>query len=117
MTRFSVAFHVPPSSQTFTREYRTWTTVSGQPKLWPLLGFSIWINIELEEVRLLLVSPLADGDLSKMSRNNLNNKAQIVTFVSAFTHRHIHCPSNLIFTDLGHCPWLEGFTWFRHNSW
>ena len=118
MTSFSVTFQVPPSSlQTFTREFRAWNTVSGHPKLWPLHGFSIWINIELEEVRLLLVSPLADGDLSKMSRNNLNNKAQIVTFVSAFTHRHIHCPSNLIFTDLGHCPWLEGFTWFRHNSW
>ena len=87
-------------TQTFIREFRAWSAVSGQPKLWPLLGFSIGINVELEEVRLLLVSPLADGDLTNMSRDDLCNKDQIITFVSAFTHRHIHCPSNFIFTDL-----------------
>ena len=72
--------------------------------MWPLHGVSIMINVELEEVRLLLISPLADGDLSNMSRDDLCNKDQIVTFVSAFTRRYIHCPSNLIFTDLGYCP-------------
>ena len=71
--------------QTFTREFRTWNTVSGQPKLWPLHGFSISIDVDFEDVRLLLVSPLAAGDLSKMSRDNLSNKDQIVTFVSVFT--------------------------------
>ena len=105
------------SPQTFTREIRTWTTVSGQPKLWPLLGFSISIDVDFEDVRLLLVSPLAAGDLTNMSNNDLYNRDQIATFVSAFTLRHIHCPSNSIFTDLGHCSWLEYFAWFRHNSW
>ena len=77
--------------------------------MWPLLGFSISIDVDIEDVRLLLVSPLADGDLTNMSNNDLYNRDQIVTFVSAFTHRHIHCLSNLIFTDLGYCPWLEEF--------
>ena len=30
---------------------------------------------------------------------------------------HIHCASNLIISDPGYCPWLEGFAWFRHNPW
>ena len=101
----------------FTREFRAWTTVSGQPKLWPLHGFSISIDVDFEDVRLLLVSPLAAGDLSNMSRDSLKDKDQIVTFVSAFTLRHIHRPSNLIVSDSGHCPWLEEFAWVRHNSW
>ena len=104
-------------TQTFTREFRTWNTVSGQPKLWPLHGFSISIDVDFEDVRLLLVSPLAAGDLSKMSRDNLSNKDQIVTFVSAFTLRHIHCPSNSIVSGPGHRPWPEEFAWFRHNPW
>ena len=69
-------------TQSFTRKFRAWNTVSGQPKLWPLHGFSISIEVDFEYVRLLLVSPLAEGDLTKMSRDNLSNKDQIVTFVS-----------------------------------
>ena len=69
-------------TQTFTREFRAWNTVSGQPRLWPLHGFSISIDVDFEDIRLLLVSPLAEGDLTKMSRDNLSNKDQIVTFVS-----------------------------------
>jgi hypothetical protein len=103
--------------QSFTREFRAWNTVSGQPKLWPLHGFSISIDVDFEEVRLLLVSPLATGDLTTMSRDTLGNKDQIVTFVSAFILCHIHCPSDLIVSDPGHRPWLEEFAWFRHNSW
>ena len=99
----------------FTREFRAWKAVSGQPKLWPLLGFSILINVDFEDVRLLLVSPLAEGDLTEMLPDELRNKDRIVTtFVSAFTLRHNNCPSNLI--DPGHCPWLEEFAWLRHNS-
>ena len=30
--------------------------------MWPLLGFSISIDVDHEDVRLLLVSPLADGN-------------------------------------------------------
>ena len=75
--------------------------------MWPLHGFSISIDVDFEDVRLLLVSPLAAGDLSNMSRDNLSNKDQIVTFVSAFTLRQIHCPLNLIVSDPGHSPWLE----------
>ena len=93
--------------QTFTREFRAWNIISGQPKLWPLHGFSISIDVDFEDVRLLLVSPLAAGDLSKMSQENLSNKDQIVTFVSAFTLYHIHCPFNWIVSDSGHCPWPE----------
>ena len=72
-----------------------------------LHGFSILIDFDNEDVRLLLVSPIADGDLARMSRAVLSNKDQIVTFVSAFTLCHIHCPTNLIVSDSGHCPWLE----------
>ena len=96
-------------TQSFTREFRAWNTVSGQPKLWPLLGFSISIDVDFEDVSLLLVSPLAAGDLTNISGDDLCNKDQIVTFVSAFTFCHIHCPSNLIVSDPGHCPWLEEF--------
>jgi hypothetical protein len=96
-------------NQSFTREFRAWNSVSGQPKLWPLHGFSILIDIDYEDVRLLLVSPLATGDLANMSREILRNKGKIVTSVSAFTLRRIHCPSDLIVSDPGHCPWLEDF--------
>ena len=109
MTSFSVTFQVPPSSpQTFTREFWVWNTVSGQPKLWPLHGFSISIDVDFEDVRLLLVSPLAAGDLTNISRDNLSNNAQIVTFVSALNSSP-HSMSNLIVPDPGHCPWLEEF--------
>ena len=77
--------------------------------MWPLYGFSISIDVDYEDVRLLLVSPLAEGDLTTMSLDNLSNKNQIITFVSAFTLRHFHCASNLIVSDPGHCPWLEEF--------
>ena len=53
--------------------------------MWKLHGFSISIDLDNEDVRLLLVSPLAEGDLTKMPRDNLHKKDQIVTFVSAFT--------------------------------
>jgi hypothetical protein len=80
-------------TQSFTREFRAWKTVSGQPNLWRLLGFSISIDVENDDVRLLLVSPLATGNLAKMSGDILRNrdKGQIVTSVSsAFTLRQIH---------------------------
>ena len=69
-------------TQSFTREFRAWKTISGQPKLWKFLGFSISIDIEKEDVRLLLVSPLAEGDLARMSRDTLRDKDQIVTYVA-----------------------------------
>ena len=95
--------------QSFIREFRAWNTVSGKPNLWPLHGFSITIDVDKEDVCLLLVSPLATGDLSRMSPCILRNKDEIVTSVSSFTLRHIHCPSDLIVSDPGHCPWLEEF--------
>ena len=105
-------------TQSFTREFGVWKSVSG-PKLWKLHGFSILIDLDNEDVRFLLVSPLAEGDLTTLSRVILRNnlKDQIFTFVSAFTLCHIHCPSNLIVSDSGHCPWFEDFAWLRHNSW
>ena len=118
MTSFcfcGVWYYAP--SQSFTREFGAWKAVSGQPKLWPLLGFSISIDIDFEDVRFLLVSPLAEGDLTRLSGDILRNKDQIFPYVSAFTLCHIHCPSNLIVSDPGHCPWLEDFAWFWHNSW
>ena len=51
--------------------------------MWPLHGFSISIDIDFEDVRLLLVSPVSAGDLTNISYDDLNNKDQIVTFVSA----------------------------------
>ena len=104
-------------TQSFTREFGAWKTVSGQPRVWKLHGFSISIDVDFEDVHFLLVSPLAEGDLTTLSRNDLCNKDQIVTFVSSFTLWHIYCDFNLIFSDPGHCPWLENFAWFRHNSW
>ena len=87
-----MAFGTPKyalSSQSFTREFRAWKTVSGQPKLWPLQGFSISIDVDFDDVRLLLVSPLAEGDLTKMSRAELCNKDQIVTtFVCLYSLPH-----------------------------
>ena len=69
-----------------------------------LHGFFISIDFDFENVRLLLlVSPLAAGDPTNMSINDLYNRDQVVTFVSAFTLRHIHCPSNLIFTESRSC--------------
>ena len=50
--------------------------------MWPLHGFSISIDIDFEDVRLLLVSPLSAGDLTNISRDNFSNKDQIATFVS-----------------------------------
>ena len=99
-------------TQLFARDFQAWITVSGQPKLWPLHGFSISIDVDFEDVRLLLVSPLAEGDLTNLSRDNLTHKNQLVTFVSAFNLSHIHCPSNLTVSDPGHCPWLEEFARF-----
>ena len=78
-------------TQSFARDFQAWTTVSGQPKLWPLYGFSISIDFDFEDVRLLLVSPLAEGNLTSLSRDIFRDKNQIATFVSAFTLRHIHC--------------------------
>jgi hypothetical protein len=78
-------------TQSFIREFRVWSTVSGQPKLWPLHGFSISIDVDWDEVYLLLVSPLATS-LTETSPVTFSNKDQIVTFVSAFTLRHIHFP-------------------------
>jgi hypothetical protein len=77
--------------------------------LWPLHGFSISIDVVSEDVQLLLVSPLAASDLTKISIESLRNTDQIVTFVSAFTLCHIHYPSDLIFSDPGYFPWLEDF--------
>ena len=71
-------------TQSFTREFGVWKSVSG-PKLWKLHGFSILIDLDNEDVRFLLVSPLAEGDLTTLSRDILRNKDQMVTFVSAFT--------------------------------
>ena len=104
-------------TQLFTQEFGAWKTVSGQPKLWKLHGFSILIDLDNEDVRLLLVSPIAEGDLARMSPCILRNKDEIVTSVSAFTLRHIHCPSDLIVSDPGHCRWLEAFARFRYSSW
>ena len=73
-------------TQSFIREYEAWKTVSGLPKLWPLHGFSISIDVDLEDVRLLLVSPLSAGDLTNISNDDLSNKDKIVTFVSTFHH-------------------------------
>ena len=95
-------------TQSFTREYEVWKTVSGLPKLWPLHGFSISIDVGFEDVSLLLVSPLSAGDLTKISNDDLSNKDQIVTFVSPSGFHH--CPSDFIVSDPGHCPWLEEFT-------
>ena len=106
---FFVAFRTTTLLQSFTREFRAWKTVSGQPKLWKLHGFSISVDLDNKDVRLLLISPLAEGDLARIPRVMLRNKDQIVTFVSAFTLYHIHCPSNLIISDPGYCPWLEDF--------
>ena len=52
--------------------------------MWPLHGFSIAIDVDKEDICLLLVSPLAAGDLVKMSPRLLLNKDQIVTSVSVF---------------------------------
>ena len=60
--------------------------------MWPLYGYSISIDVEFEDVRCLLVSPLADSDLTKLSYDDLINKDQIVTFVSAFTLRTFVVP-------------------------
>jgi hypothetical protein len=111
MTSLLVAFQLVLSSftQPFTREFRVWNAVSGQPGLWLLHGFSISIDVDFEDVKLLLVSPLAASDLTEIKRDTLSNTDQIVTFVSAFTLCHIHCPSDLIVSDPGHCPWLEDF--------
>ena len=98
--------------QSFTREFRAWNTVSGKPNLWPLHGFSITIDVDKEDVCLLLVSPLATGDLARMSPHILRKKDEIITSVSAFTLRHINCPSYLIISDPGHCRWLEEFARF-----
>ena len=104
-------------TQSFTREYGTWKSVSGQPNLWKLHGFSISIDLDNEDVRLLLVSPLAEGDLARMARAILSDKDQIITFVSTPSLCHIHRLSNLIISDPGHCHWLEDFALFRHNPW
>jgi hypothetical protein len=113
MTSLLVAFQLVLSSftQAFTREFWVWNIVSesGGPGLWPLHGFSISIDVDFEDVQFLLVSPLATCDLTKISPDTLSNTDQIVTFVSAFTLCHIHCPSDLIVSDPGHCPWLEDF--------
>ena len=64
--------------------------------------------------------------LFRHSQTEISPICQITTCITGIkllhllvplTHRHNHCPSNLIFTDLGYCPWLEEFAWFRHNSW
>jgi hypothetical protein len=112
MTNLLVAFQLVLSSfftQPFTREFGVWNLVSGRPGLWPLHGFSISIDVDFEDVRLLLVSPLAPSDLTEISLDTLCNTDQIATFVSAFTLCHIHCPSDLIVSDPGHFPWLEDF--------
>ena len=49
------------------------------------MGFSIFIDVDYEDVCFLLVSPLAFGDLTNMSRDDLCDREQIVTVVSAFT--------------------------------
>ena len=94
-------------TQSFTREFRAWKTVSGQPNLWKLHGLSISIDIDNEDVRFLLVSPLAEGDLTTLSRDILRNKDQIFPYVPLLFATF--CPSNLIVSDLGHCPRLEEF--------
>ena len=48
---------------------------------------------------------------------NCVTRIKLLPPLFAFTLCHIHCPSNLIVSDPGHCPWLEEFAWFRHNSW
>ena len=99
MTSFCFSWHLVLRSfaQSFTREFRAWTAVSGQPKLWPLLGFSISIDVDFEDVRLLLVSPLAEGDLTNISRDDLySNRELIVKFVSAFSSSPHSMSSNLI---------------------
>ena len=113
LTSFFFSWHlvlVCSFTQSFTREFGVWKSVSG-PKLWKLHGFSILIDLDNEDVRFILVSPLAEGDLTTLSRVILRNnlKDQIFTFVSAFTLCHIHRPSNLIVSDSGHCPWFEDF--------
>ena len=60
--------------QSFIREYEAWKTVSGLPKLWPLHGFSISIDVDLDDARLLLVSPLSAGDLTNISNDDLSNQ-------------------------------------------
>ena len=90
---FFFSWHLPMIrrfliTQSFTREYEVWKTVSGLPKLWPLHGFSISIDVDFEDVSLLLVSPLSAGDLTNISNDDLNNKDQIVTFVSASGFHH-----------------------------
>jgi len=105
---------IEDSVKTFTREFRAWNTVSGQPRLWPLHGFSISIDVDFEDARLLLVSPLAEGDLTKMSRDNLSNKDQIVTFILDIAHglKNLHDfdiihgdirGSNVLVCSEGHC--------------
>ena len=91
----------------FLWHFRIWKTVSGQPNLWKLHGFSISIDIDNEDVRFLLVSPLAEGDLTTLSRDILRNKDQIFPYVPLLFATF--CPSNLIVSDLGHCPRLEDF--------
>ena len=77
--------------------------------MWPLDGFSITIDVDKEDVCLLLVSPLATADLSRMSPVILRNKDEIVTSVGAFTLSQINRPFYLIISDPGHCRWLEEF--------
>ena len=85
MTSFFFLWHLVLRfiTQSFTREFGAWKAVSGQPKLWKLHGFSISIDLDNEDVRLLLVSPLAEGDLTKLPRAMLRNKDQIFPYVSA----------------------------------
>jgi len=105
---------IEDSVKSFTREFRAWNTVSGKPRLWPLHGFSISIDVDFEDVRLLLVSPLAIRDLTKISRETLCNKDQIVTFILdiALGLKNLHDfdiihgdirASNVLCCSEGHC--------------
>ena len=39
----------------------------------------------------------------------LETKTKSLHLLGPFTLYHIHCPSNLIISDPGYCPWLEDF--------
>ena len=83
MTSFFFLWHLVLRfiTQLFTREFGAWKAVSGQPKLWKLHGFSISIDLDDEDVRLILVSPLAEGDLSKLPRAIVRKQDQIFPYV------------------------------------
>ncbi|KAF8484123.1 kinase-like domain-containing protein [Russula emetica] len=47
----------------FHRELLNWTEVSGSNSVWPLLGFTMWLDRDEMTVIYALVSPLAEGHL------------------------------------------------------